>query len=260
MTRRRPFKKTLPVTAIIPTCGRPLLLERALRSVAAQAVAPDEVIVVDDAGGIHRDVIRLALAKCGLNRARIVANSRVKGASGARNTGAESAKGELLAFLDDDDEWLPTYLSEAIARFRSTTVDMLAADLLYRYDDGSERPGKTAPDRLAPELFLTRNPGLVGSNFILRRRLYLEIGGFNEWLPASEDMDFGLRISLHGQVTYEPLRRQLVRHHQHSGARLSAPEGESMRVGVRRFFELHGHRMTAAQVNEFRRVFSESIS
>jgi GT2 family glycosyltransferase len=234
------------------------LLERALRSIAAQAVPPAEVIIVDDGDERHGDLVRQAVEKCSLERTRVVANTHRKGVSGARNTGAEFGTGKLLAFLDDDDEWLPDYLSEALARFSSRRLDMVCADLMYRFDDGTERPGKNAPDRLAPDLFLTRNPGLIGSNLIIRRSVYQKIGGFDEGFPSSEDMDFGIRVSLFGGVRYEPLRRRLVRHYQHSGPRLSLPEGEAMRAGVRRFYELHGHRMTAEQLEEFQRVFSRS--
>lgn len=248
----------LDVTAIVPTCGRPRLLERALRSIVAQAVRPTEVIIVDDGEERHGDLVRQAVEKCALEHARVVANAHGKGISGARNTGAEFGTGELLAFLDDDDEWLPEYLSEILTRFNSRRLDMICTDLVYLSDDGTERPGKSAPDRLASDLFLTRNPGLIGSNLTIRRSVYRKIGGFDEGLPSSEDMDFGIRVSLVGGVRYEPLRQRLVRHYQHSGPRLSLPEGEAMRAGVRRFYELHGHRMTAAQREEFWRVFSRS--
>jgi glycosyltransferase involved in cell wall biosynthesis len=247
--------RKLRVSAIVPTCQRPALLRRALRSVAAQALAPAEIIVVDD--GPRLDVTRRNVSRWGFG-ARVIANSKAKGVSGARNTGAELARGELLAFLDDDDEWLPGYLSQALARFYSQRLDMICADLVYRYDDGSECPGKTAPERLAPALFLTRNPGLIGSNFIVRRALYRRIGGFNERLPSTEDMDFGLRISLLRHVRYQPVHERLVRHNHHPGPRLSLPEGEAMRAGVRRFYRQHGRRMTPAQREEFRRIFAAS--
>lgn len=241
----------LRVTAIVPTCDRPVLLERALRSIARQELAPTEVIVVDDAGR-GNDASRRAVAQCGLLRALVVANSHLKGASGARNTGAELATGELLAFLDDDDEWLPSYLFEALVRFDLTGLDMICADLLCQFDDGIDRPSKSAPDKLAPELFLTRNPGLGGSNFIIRRSLYREIKGFDESLPTCEDRDFGIRLSLRGKVRYERVRKRLVRFYPHKGPKLCTPKAEAMRVGIRRFYELHRQRMTGAQREEFR--------
>jgi glycosyltransferase involved in cell wall biosynthesis len=240
------------VTAIVPTYQRPILLERALRSIAAQKVAPVEVIVVDDANGSHTDVTRQVVEKCGLGSTLAIANSHSRGASGARNAGAELSTGELLAFLDDDDEWLPSYLFEALARFDSQGLDMVCADLVYRFDDGIERPGKNAPDRLTPELFLTKNPGLIGSNLIIQRSLYREIGGFDESLLTLEDMDFGLRLSLRGEVRYEPLPGRLVRHYQHTGPRLCTPKADAMSAGVRRFYDLHAHRMAEVQREEFR--------
>ena len=192
------------------------------------------------------------MEKSGLERACLVANSHTRGISGARNTGAELSTGELLAFLDDDDEWLPSYLHEALALFDRQGLDMTCTDLVYRFDDGTERPGKRAPKSLIPQLFLTRNPGLIGSNLIIRQSLYREIGGFDEQLPASEDMDFGIRLGLRGRVSYQPLRQRLVRHHQHGGPRLCTPKGDAIRSGVRRFYELHGPRMTEAQREEFR--------
>ena len=93
--------------------------------------------------------------------------------------GAAVATGELLAFLDDDDEWLPSYLAEAVRVFTSRELDVMGADLLCQFDDGVDRPSKTAPDRLLTELFLTRNPGLGGSNVILKRALYREVEGFD---------------------------------------------------------------------------------
>jgi len=240
------------VTAIIPTCRRPLLLERALRSIAAQKQPPTEVIVVDDAGGRYLNTTRRTVEQCGLKRVCVVANTHAKGASGARNTGAALGRGELLAFLDDDDEWLPFYLDKALAQFDSRGLDMVCTDLVYRFDDGSERPGKKAPQRLVPELFLTRNPGLIGSNFILRRALYRKLGGFDESLLTLEDMDFGIRLSLRSEVRYRRLRGRLVRHHQHAGPRLCTPQAKAMRAGVRRFYSLYAPRMTEVQREEFR--------
>jgi GT2 family glycosyltransferase len=240
------------LSVVIPTCGRPAALANALASVYAQRAAPDEVIVVDDGAGTYAGATRSAVARFRRQGARVIANQRPKGPSGARNAGAERATGALLAFLDDDDEWLPEYLEEALGCFGPDGVDALCTDLLYRYDDGSERPGKRAPDALTASAFLTRNPGIIGSNLIIRSSLYRELGGFDESLPTYEDVDFGLRLSLHAGARYAPLHRPLVRHHQHTRDRLCMRLGDSMRAGVRRFFELHGKRMNAAEHERFR--------
>lgn len=237
-----------PVSVVIPTCQRPDLLARALASVRAQSLAPAEILVVDDGGAA---AARPAVDGAGV---RLVANTRARGPSGARNCGAALARGTLLAFLDDDDEWLPSYLAAAVARVAADRLDVLCTDLLYRYEDGSERPGKNAPAALAAEAFLIRNPGLIGSNLIIRRAAYAALGGFDESLLAAEDMDFGIRLGLHPGLRYAPLRERLVRHHHHGGPRLCTRRGAAMRAGIRRFFVLHGPRMDAAQRAEFHRA------
>lgn len=240
----------LSVSAIVPTCNRPDLLKRALQSIAAQDRAPFEIIVVDDAGA--RKEMRQLIQRWGFSTVRVSANSRSKGVSGARNTGAEHATGEVLAFLDDDDEWLPAYLSKVIESLGSNNLDVVCCDLLCRFEGGKDRPARSAPSRLLPEAFLTRNPGLLGSNLTLKRSLYQSVNGFDESLPALEDQDLGLRLSLHGKVRYGRLRQQLVRQHHHNGARLTTAGDPTMRAGVRRFYELHSPRMTAQQRTEFR--------
>lgn len=235
------------VSVIVPTCDRPFLLRRALASVRAQTLAPAEIIVVDDG----RDAAPLALDEPVV---RVVRNDHARGASGARNCGAARARGPLLAFLDDDDDWLPAYLASAVARIAAEGLDVLCTDFLYVEDeDGSERPGKAAPAALDAALFLTRNPGLVGSNIVVRAAAFRAIGGFDETLPAANDMDFGIRLSLNPGLRYAPLHLALVRHHRHRGPRLGMHRGDAMRAGIRRFFALHGARMSAAQRDEFGR-------
>jgi glycosyltransferase involved in cell wall biosynthesis len=252
---RMRFDATKParVTVIIPTCDRPAMLARALASVRVQELAPAEVIVVDDGDPRHCAAVAQAVLDSGVSNARAVTNARSKGASAARNTGARRARASLLAFLDDDDEWLPAYLDAAVRTLRSARADVVCTDLLYHYEDGTERAGKSAPDGLIVDAFLTRNPGLIGSNLLLRRTLFRALGGFDESLPTSEDIDFGIRLSLAATVRYAPLRQRLVRHHQHGSARLCTRRGDAMRIGVRRFFELHGARMSEAQRAHFRR-------
>ena len=240
------------VSAVVPTCDRPALLARALRSIAAQDTAPAEVIVVDDGSPLHAEAVRRSVGASQIPDIQLVTTARAAGPSGARNAGAARATGDLLAFLDDDDEWLPAYLTETTRLVVAHGLDVVLTDLQYRYDDGHEQAGKSAPAGLVVDDFLTRNPGLIGSNLVIRRALYHALGGFDDSLHAAEDMDFGIRLSLHPSVRYAPLRHRLVRHFQHRGTRLCTPRGDAMRRGIRRFYELHASRMTEAQRSAFR--------
>src|SRR5262249_12532549 len=141
---------------------------------------------------------------------------------------------------------------EAMRQFESSDLDILCGDLLFQFQDGVDRPATAAPEQLLPESFLTGNPGLMGSNLIVRKSLYQTIDGFDESLLGTEDQDLGLRLSLRDGVKYGRLSKRLVRVHRHTGARLTTPAGPAIRAGIRRFYELHSQRMTATQQETFR--------
>jgi glycosyltransferase involved in cell wall biosynthesis len=100
------------VSVVIPTFGRPELVCRAVRGVLAQTFADIEVIVVVDGDD---PATRQALGQIGDDRLRAIQQPEKRGASAARNAGADAASGEWVAFLDDDDEWLPEKLASQLA-------------------------------------------------------------------------------------------------------------------------------------------------
>ncbi len=100
------------VSVIIPTIRRPLLVRRAIASVQAQTHCDIEIIVVID--GPDQATVE-SLAGIAEPRLRVIQNPVSLCAGGARNVGAREAKGEWLAFLDDDDEWLPEKLERQLA-------------------------------------------------------------------------------------------------------------------------------------------------
>jgi len=100
------------VSVIIPTTRRPLQLRRALDSVFAQTYGDLEVIVVVDG---HNPETMAMLAAYDEPRLRVLQNDHAMGPGPARNAGAETARGDWLAFLDDDDEWLADKLERQLA-------------------------------------------------------------------------------------------------------------------------------------------------
>src|SRR3954464_14214558 len=94
-------------SVIIPTYGRPKFLSEAVASVLAQTCADFECIVVDDAGPELATLPNDA-------RIRVIRRDENGGPPAARNTGIDAARGTYVAFLDDDDVWLPTRLSDAL--------------------------------------------------------------------------------------------------------------------------------------------------
>lgn len=100
------------VSVVIPTTRRPLLVGRAVASVLAQTMADLEIIVVVDGPNPETAAV---LAGVDDPRLRVLQNDRPAGAGAARNLGATYARGEWLAFLDDDDEFLPEKLERQLA-------------------------------------------------------------------------------------------------------------------------------------------------
>jgi glycosyltransferase involved in cell wall biosynthesis len=119
------------VSVVIPTHERPDLLRRAVRSVLEQDYpGPVEALVVFD----NSEPIEI-VPPAGIPAPRTVSNlinTRKPGAFGARNTGLLAADGDVVAFLDDDDEWLPMKLARQVQVLRSRPVDVVFTAVRYR--------------------------------------------------------------------------------------------------------------------------------
>lgn len=110
------------VTVVIPTYQRPGLLGEALESVAAQTHKDVEAVVVNDGGVSVADVID---AWRGRMRVRLVTLAQNQGLPSARNAGLEQAAGEFVAFLDDDDVFLPHHLETCLEVLSESGADLV---------------------------------------------------------------------------------------------------------------------------------------
>jgi glycosyltransferase involved in cell wall biosynthesis len=190
------------VSVVVPVFNSALHIAGALRSVFAQTFADREVIVVDD-GSEDRDPLMEALAEfCG----RIVyVRQENGGPAKARNIGVAHATGELVAFLDADDEWLPEKLARQVQYFREyPKTGLLHSAVVGGTGDGAI----SGPPRYAfCELFHT-DFFIRTVTVMLPRRIFHEAGGFDERREIHvEDWDLWLRIAVHHPIGYlgEPL-------------------------------------------------------
>lgn len=111
---------SLSVSVIIPAYNRASTIERAVGSALSETIAGDEVLVIDDGSTDNTKEIVDAI---GSDRVRYIWQSN-GGAGSARNLGAREAKGDLVAYLDSDDEWLPGKI-ELQRRFMAANKDVL---------------------------------------------------------------------------------------------------------------------------------------
>ncbi|WP_406283546.1 glycosyltransferase family 2 protein [Embleya sp. NBC_00896] len=113
------------VSVIVPTRDRTALLADALRSVALQGTQGIEVVVVNDGGADVAGVLPLGVRGMTV---RLLSFPRSRGPAAARNAGLEVATGRFVAFLDDDDMYLPGHLDRALAALERTGSDAVYAD------------------------------------------------------------------------------------------------------------------------------------
>lgn len=206
-----PRTTTLPlVSVVVATHNRPEMLRAALRSVAAQDyTGPVEVVVVFD-----QSEPDLTLADDDPHRTvRVVANTEHRpGLAGARNTGVLAARGEYVAFCDDDDEWLPTKLTAQVSRLQAGDALTAVSGVWIRYEESEVARVPRAADVTLAGLTRRRVTAAHPSSVVVRRDALLgPIGLVDEDIPGSygEDYDWILRACKAGEVAVveEPLVR-----------------------------------------------------
>lgn len=201
------------ISVVIPTRNSERFVVDAVRSVRAQTVlgARIEVVIVDDAS---EDGTVDQIEKASLDVTVIQLNERVERGA-ARNIGARSARGELLAFLDSDDLWLPQKLEVQLARFDGSpsVTGALFVNETVQMVLKIHRPKEGAQDRLSRENSLLGAP----SSLVINRTAFLATGGFPEELDlqGSEDWLYLLQLRARGPLAI--VSRPLIAYRVHRG-------------------------------------------
>ena len=174
------------VSVIVPTYNRPGFLARALASIRAQTYQDYEIIVINDGG---MDVRQL----CDLFGPVIYKrHGENQGLPAARNAGIRLANGIYIAYLDDDDLWLPEHLSKLVDLIMISDCDLVYSDSYFWWDERRF-------ELLLSEDYSKQN--LLGQNLtpccsILHDKSLFDLAGyFDEGLPNHEDYDMWLRMS-----------------------------------------------------------------
>ena len=201
---------SVALSVVIPAYNRGNLIGAAIRSVLEQRLpAADwsyEIVVVDDGSS---DDLDQALQPFG-EHVRLLRHNNNSGAAAARNTGAQAACGEFIAFLDLDDIWLPGKLFRQVSAMRQYGWDASCTGFVLVEPGGRE---VVAPDLSTSALSLAELVwGCVvspGSTLLCRRSLVARVGLFDTALKRLEDWDWLLRLARFAPLGFlaEPLAR-----------------------------------------------------
>ena len=168
-----------------------------MRSVLEQSLPPHELIVCDDGStdDTAQRMERLAAEEPRVRYLRLAASAG--GPGPARNLGIEAATGDWVAFLDDDDAWLPDKLRLQAAAIAAGDIDVVSGDALRR---SGGRYFATGRDWRPSRTWLLNDNPLIVSTAVVRRDLLRAVGGFStsRRLGAIADYDLWLRLSDRG--------------------------------------------------------------
>jgi len=181
------------VSVIIPTYKRPDTLGRAIESVLKQTYAEIEIIVVDDNDekSLYRKETSDFMERYSPNPQVIYLHHKNnKGASAARNTGIAHSKAKYIAFLDDDDEFLPRKIEKQLTLIEQRDNSWGAVYSNFSRKTGGEInyiSSNTAEGNLVLDLFLRKTDFAAGSTLLIKRYILEELNGFDETFTRHEE-------------------------------------------------------------------------
>lgn len=231
------------VDCVIPTHGRPAYLREAICSVLSQTRPPSRLVVVadDESSAASTVVEELRGEQPGTQLVFLRRRTGAPGASASRNLGAAAGDAPLLAFLDDDDVWQPTYLERSTAKLSSDQVDVVVT-ATRKFTESGTVSVKVPLRGLDPRGAFRSNPGATGSNMLLTRSAFHQVDGFDPSMPVQNDRDLFLRLLLAG-ARYAVEEAPLVAVRQHGRGRLT--DASTRRAdGILLFEVKHGDRFS----------------
>ncbi len=218
------------VSVVIATYNRAHLICQAIESIFKQTINDFEIIVVDDGSS---DETAHVLAQFS-NRIRVIRQPN-RGRSAARNTGVKASQGEIIAFLDSDDLWLPTKLEKQLTKFQDSPEFGVVQTLSSLIDiDGQLLKW---PSRARRRLYqralrhgytyeaMSRECIMFLSTVAVRRECWVRIGPMDENIPAFEDWDWYLRAARVTKIATVPESLVLYRAHSENTSTAEFLEG-----------------------------------
>lgn len=209
-------------SVIIPTFKRIHLLKNAVESVLHQTFQNFELIVVNDNPNDIDAINDLFRTN---SKIKIIHHQICKGGNSARNSGINESVGEFIAFLDDDDIWLPNKLEEHfMAHQKNPEAGLIFSDCLYIYNNKitNQKTSYNLPKNVVDAMSKAKFCPATSSMVSIKRACIKTCGLFDEELVSFQDWDYWYRIAHH--YAFIHIRKILVHFIQHLGDRTSQNE------------------------------------
>ena len=209
------MKSTQPFfSVIITTYNRKNYLLRAINSVLQQNFSSYEIIVIDDHSIDNiEELIKL------FKNINYIKLDKKYGVAKARNIGMQNSNGKYIAFLDDDDEYLPYFLNKTYRTIIEKKVGFTWCGARYiKYAKNKSLYKEKTWNLDTVEDFFSQ-PGMYG--LVVSREVIKKIGGFDEKMTVSEDIEFIIRL-IRSKIPFYPVNDVLINIHYHADTRLSS--------------------------------------
>lgn len=214
------------ISVVVPTHNRPEMLAEALASVRTQTFTDYDIIMVSNGESAEARGQSLAIATSYGARYFALSDGNV---SAARNFGIEQATGEWIAFLDDDDIWLPNKLERHMLH---TDIDMTISDCMSLYPDGTEKLHSMRPPAGSIHRLLCHGKWTaLPTATVIRRAVLIELGSYDPAFRYGEDNELVRRIAWRHRIRHIPetLNRRRASGHDHLSDHLHANYGGEIR-------------------------------
>src|ERR1700722_6222262 len=248
------------VSVILPTFNRLKYLRSAVASVFAQTLPDWELVIADD--GSEREIRAYLRGLASEPRVRVIWLPHSGNPAAVRNCAMRHARGDYLAFLDSDDEWLPEKLERQLGALKACTGrrwSYTGSSIIDANGEPCAHAAIRVPHRGAIlERLLLHQVSIWTPTVVAERRLVLEVGGFDEQLLLFEDYDLWMRLARRSEIDFvdEPLARIRRFHGQHHG---EADHGDAMRAGRHRALQKVRHLATDPRVQPLvQRLYAHS--
>ena len=247
------------VSVVVRTKERPELLREALAGIAAQTYSPIEAVIVNDGGVDVAEIIDDFLSD--IDHIQYIHQSESGGRACAANVGLQSARGEWIGFLDDDDLYEPDALRILISSGMEAGASVVYGQVIREHyrQDGSRDP--KMPDYLYARSFdrdLLYWQNYIPINaLIFKKQILPEIRAFDNDLSVTEDWDFFLRLAENHDFLYVPV---LVAHYRCFGASTVTGgrfTGEEIRQNEDTIHRKWWHKIDPCSIHEFRQYIAQ---